>query len=138
MIDLTHYSKEVEIINDFSLWKSNVTKYCETDCVSLYQIMIQFLPRGPELVFSKWNLFIEFYPTTASLSFGLFRKHYLNEFEIPIYKGKVFEFLRQSFSGGSTEMYKPYLEILTVMMLILYTQVKWLIIIFQLVLHINL
>lgn len=101
MSDLSHYSKEVEIINDFSLWKSKVIKYCEIDCITLYQIVMNFR----ELVFDKWDLFIDNYPTTSSLAFGIFRKHYLNEFEIPIYKGKVFDFLRSSFTGGSTEMY---------------------------------
>lgn len=104
MIDLSHYSKEVEIINNFPLWNSKIIKYCEIDCITLYQIIMNFR----ELVFDKWDLFIDIYPTISSLAFGIFRKHYLNEFEIPIYKGKVFDFLRSSFTGGSTEMYRPY------------------------------
>lgn len=104
MCDLTHYNKDVEIINEISLWKENVIKYCETDCISLYQILIKFR----DLVFNKWDLFIENYPTTPSLSFGIFRRHYLQDNVIPIYKGKVFDFLRESFTGGSTEMYRPH------------------------------
>ncbi len=104
MLDLSHYSKEVLLIQDFNQWKTKVTNYCETDCVSLYQILIKFR----ELVFHKWDLFIENYPTTPSLAFGIYRRHYLEDKIIPIYKGKVFDFLRNSFTGGSTEMYRPY------------------------------
>lgn len=104
MKDLTHYNKEVEIISSFDDWKDKIRKYCETDCISLYQIIIKFRI----LVFEKWHLFIENYPTTPSLAFAIFRRHYLEDGLLPIYKGKVFDFLRASFTGGSTEMYKPY------------------------------
>lgn len=75
MKDLSHYSKDVLLITDFQVWKDKVTNYCETDCVSLYQIIIKFR----DLVYD-------------------------------IYKGKVFNFIRESFTGGATEMYKPYGE----------------------------
>lgn len=104
MEDLSHYNKEILCIPDFNLWKDKVTSYCEIDCISLYQIMIKFR----ELVFNKWNLFIDNYPTTPSLSFAIFRRHYLEDDIIPIYKGKIFNFLRESFTGGATEIYKPY------------------------------
>ena len=97
MKDISHYNKEVILISDFNLWKNKVIKYCETDCISLYQILLKFR----ELVFIKWDLFIENYPTTPSLSFGLFRRHYLHDEVIPIYKGKIFDFLRESFTPFS-------------------------------------
>ena len=106
MKDLSHYSKDVLLITDFQVWKDKVTNYCETDCVSLYQIIIKFR----DLVYDKWELYIENYPTTPSLSFAIYRRHYLEDGIIPIYKGKVFNFLRESFTGGATEMYKPYGE----------------------------
>ena len=134
MDDLSHYSKEIILIQDFIIWKDKVTKYCEIDCISLYEIMIKFR----ELVFNKWELFIENYPTTPSLAFAIFRRHYLNDGTIPIYKGKVFDFLRQSFTGGSTEMYKPYGENINCYDAnSLYPSVI-IIINFQLVLHLNL
>ncbi len=106
MATISHYSKDVLLIPDFMVWKNKVTNYCETDCVSLYQILISFR----ELVFHKWELFTENYPTTPSIAFAIFRRHYLEDNIIPIYKGKVFNFLRESFTGGSTEMYRPYGE----------------------------
>ena len=104
MMDISHYNKDIVLISDFEMWKENIIKYCETDCISLYQIIIKFR----DLVFNKWDLFIENYPTTPSLSFGIFRRHYLEDNVIPIYKGKIFDFLRASFTGGSTEMSRPY------------------------------
>ena len=85
MKDLSHYRKDILIISDFNSWKDKVTMYCETDCISLYQIMIKFR----ELVFFKWDLFIESYPTTPSLAFAIFRRHYLKDGTIPIYRGKI-------------------------------------------------
>lgn len=48
------------------------------------------------------------FPTLPSLAFAIYRSHYLKDIQIPITKGKVFDFIQQSFTGGSTEMYIPY------------------------------
>ena len=42
MQDLSHYSKDIEQISDFNLWKSKVQNYCEVDCISLYQVITKF------------------------------------------------------------------------------------------------
>lgn len=41
--DISHYTKEVEIIKDLDLWKSKVQLYCETDCIALYQVLVKFI-----------------------------------------------------------------------------------------------
>ena len=104
MEDLSHYSKDIDRIDDLNIWKDKVMKYCNDDCISLYQVLIKFR----ELVFNNWNINIDKYPTTPSLAFAIFRGHYLRENEIPLTRGKVFNFIRESFTGGSTEMYKPH------------------------------
>ena len=52
MKDLSHYNKDIEIINDFGEWRSKVIDYCEVDCISLYQIIMKFR----ELIFDHFNL----------------------------------------------------------------------------------
>ncbi len=99
-----HYSKEVEQINDIDIWKIKIVDYCERDCISLYQVLIEFR----KLVFNQWSILIDKYPTTPSLAFAIFRTHYLSENTIPLTKGDTFDFIRESFTGGSTEIYKPY------------------------------
>jgi hypothetical protein len=42
------------------------------------------------------------------LAFAIYRKCYLKDNLIPISEGEVFDFIRKSFTGGATDMYKPY------------------------------
>lgn len=104
MNDLTHYSKEILKISDFMEWKNKIQKYCEVDCISLHQVILKFRI----LVYDKFKIDILNYPTIPSLSFAIFRMHYLKENTIPLTKNKVFEFIKESFTGGRTDVYKPY------------------------------
>lgn len=103
MADLSHYNKDIERIEDFNLWKNKIQKYCEVDCISLHQVLIKFRT----LIIQKFNIDILKYPTVPSLAFAIFRMHYLKENTIPITSGKVFDFIKQSFTGGRTDMYRP-------------------------------
>jgi hypothetical protein len=105
--DISHYNKEVKIINDLKQWKIEIQNYCETDCIALYQILIKFRL----LVYEKFKVNIDNHPTIPSVAFAIFRTHYLKENSIPLIKGreaKIFDFIHDSFTGGSTEMYIPY------------------------------
>ena len=66
---ISHYNKKVEIITNYNEWKNKINKYCENDCISLYDVLIKFR----ELVFKNWQLDIEKYPTTPSLAFAIYR-----------------------------------------------------------------
>ena len=119
--DIDYQGKEVLKIDDFNLWKSTLIDYCENDCKVLHQVLIKF----KELVFSNWGINIEKYPTTPSLAFAIFRKDYMPENTIPITSGNIFNFIKKSFTGGSTDMYIPPpsgggVKILDVTMLTLY------------------
>jgi hypothetical protein len=96
--------KKIELINNYNEWKIKVQKYCEIDCISLYDVLIKFR----ELIFNNWELDMESYPTTPSLAFAIYRKCYLKENLIPITEGEIFDFISKSFTGGSTDMFKPY------------------------------
>jgi hypothetical protein len=101
--DLSSFTKEVVNYTDFKLWKSAIKDYCEVDCISLYQVLANF----KDLVYENWQVNIEDYPTTPSLAFAIFRSHYLEDNTIPLTHDDVFKFIKTSFTGGSTEMYKP-------------------------------
>ena len=101
--NINHYNKEVLLISNFNEWKELITEYCNHDCIILYQILNQF----KSLVFKRWKLNIEDYPTISSLSFAIFRAHYLKYNTIPITSGKVFDFIKESYTGGSTDIYIP-------------------------------
>ena len=103
MTDLSHYNKDIERISDFNLWKIKIQKYCEVDCIALHQVLVKF----NSLIHEKWGLNINKYPTIPSLAFAIYRTHYMSEGLIPLTNGQVFDFIKESFTGGSTEMYIP-------------------------------
>jgi len=104
MNDISHYSKDILKLNNFLEWKDLIQKYCETDCISLHQILIKFRM----LIHENFGLLIDKYPTTPSLAFAIFRSKYLKKDMIPIINGEIDKFIRGSFTGGSTEMIIPY------------------------------
>ena len=86
--------------------KSESVKYCQQDCVTLHQILIKF----NQLIFSKWSLNINNYPTLPSLAFGIFRSNFLEENTIPKFTGQMYYDIKKSFLGGHTDLYIPYGE----------------------------
>ena len=99
-----------EYLNYFSNFKNiswnlrnETVKYCEIDCVSLYQILIKF----NELIFEKFEINIHKYPTLSSLAFAIFRTHFLEKDTIPQLTGQVANDIRMSYTGGAVDMYIP-------------------------------
>lgn len=86
--------------------KEEAIKYCELDCITLYLILIKF----NILIFNKWNLNINNYPTLPSLAFALFRAHYLKENTVVDISGKIYKDIKQSYTGGAVDMYIPQKE----------------------------
>jgi hypothetical protein len=103
------------------LWsfKEEAIKYCNLDCISLYQILIKF----NKLIFEYFKINIIKYPTLSSLAFGIFRTHFLISKEdvnmdkdgkpaithskVHMLSGKISNSIRQGYTGGSTDMYIP-------------------------------
>ena len=89
------------------LWdnlKSEAIKYCETDCISLYQILLKF----NSLIFENFSKNIHRYPTLPSLAFAIFRSNFMDEENIPKLTGNIEFDIRQGYTGGSTDMFIPY------------------------------
>jgi len=109
-------------------FKEEAIAYCNIDCIALYQILVKF----NSLIFDHFKINITKYPTLSSLAFALFRIHYLVKDEDisrqrrdifdkdgkiikPIYSkihmlsGKIADNIRQSYTGGSVDMYIPKL-----------------------------
>lgn len=90
------------ITNKWNLREETI-KYCLLDCVVLYQILSKF----NELIFTKWNLNVHRFPTLSSLAFGIFRAHYLGEHKIPKLGGDIYDFIKQAYTGGRVDVFKP-------------------------------
>jgi len=100
-IDYINYKKDFKNIN-WSL-RDETIKYCNNDCIILYQIIAKF----NTLIFEKFNVNIHRFPTLSSLALGIYRCNYLKDFKIPIISGKLFSDIRQTYTGGSTVMFLP-------------------------------
>jgi len=63
-----------------------------------------------KLIFDKFKLNINKYPTLSSLSFGIFLTKYLNNLKIsiPMLSGQINKDIRLSYTGGSTDMFIPH------------------------------
>lgn len=92
-----------EIKSDNWNLKEEAIKYCIQDCITLYQIIYKFA----KLIFSKWNVNLNKYPTLPSLAFAIYRSNFMKEFTIPKISGKMYEDIKQSYTGGHTDTYKP-------------------------------
>lgn len=88
-----------------NIWslKDETIKYCEMDCIALYNVLVNF----NQLIFDEFNLNIVNYPTLSSLAFGIFRSNFLKENnQIPLVSGSMLNDIRQGYYGGHTEVYQ--------------------------------
>lgn len=87
------------------LWNLEVetVKYCEIDCISLYQIIFKF----NELIFEHFKINIHKYPTLSALAFAIYRTSFMSNNEIPQLSGQIANDIRQSYTGGAVDMYIP-------------------------------
>jgi len=92
-------------IENYNIWnlRDETIKYCEIDCISLYQVIIKF----NELIFELFNINIYKYPTLSSLAFAIYRTVFLENNTIPQLSGQVAKDIRQSYTGGAVDMYIP-------------------------------
>jgi hypothetical protein len=85
--------------------RKETTLYCELDVKILYQIIEKF----SEEIFELFQINIMKYPTLPSLAFAIYRSKFLsNKTKIPIFTGNMFEFMKDGYTGGHVDVYKPY------------------------------
>lgn len=83
--------------------KQETIKYCELDCISLFQIILKF----NNMIFNLFNLNIHKFPTLPSLAFAIYRSNFMRENIIPQLSGKIANDIRKSYTGGAVDMYIP-------------------------------
>lgn len=76
------------------------------DCVALYQILIKY----GNIIYDMWNIDIKHTPTLPALCFKIYRAKYMPKDTIPVITGIPYRDIKQSYTGGSTDMYIPYGE----------------------------
>nr|YP_009487230.1 hypothetical protein [Russula abietina]AWB36132.1 hypothetical protein [Russula abietina] len=98
--DYNNYKKSFN--NNWNL-KYEVVKYCEIDCISLYQVITKF----SNLIFSLFSKNIDNYPTLPSLAFAIFRSNFMDENSIPQISGQISKNIRKGYTGGAVDVYIP-------------------------------
>nr|AWX52937.1 hypothetical protein [Lactarius sp. (in: basidiomycete fungi)] len=102
-ISKEEYQNYISEFNSNWILRNETIKYCEIDCISLYQVIFKF----SELIFSLFGKNIHKYPTLPSLAFAIFRSNFMGENTIPQLSGQIAKDIRQGYTGGSVDMYIP-------------------------------
>ena len=84
--------------------KEIAIKYCENDCIALYQTIMNF----SNLIFNQFNINVSSISTLPSLAFKIFRANYLaKNIKLPVIAGKIYSDISQAYYGGHCDIYKP-------------------------------
>jgi len=86
--------------------RTETIKYCEQDCKTLYQIINIFQIK----ILKLFRLDVLKYPTLSALAFAIFRSKFLKDAKISIIEGELFNELKEAYTGGAVDVYKPYSE----------------------------
>jgi DNA polymerase type B, organellar and viral len=102
-INLKNYKNYISSHN--SLWnlKNESIRYCNLDCISLYQIIFKF----NQMIFDLFGKNVHHYPTLPSLALGIFKSNFMEKENIPQLAGKIADDIRSGYTGGATDMYIP-------------------------------
>lgn len=102
-IDINDYNEYCKPFKGNWSLRDETIKYCENDVLSLYSIIKEF----QKTIFKLFQADINNYPTLSSLAFAIYRMNYIKNFKIPMIGGELYANLRNSYTGGSVDIYKP-------------------------------
>ena len=107
-VNLEQYNSYFELYNSLGLkdkwsFKNEAIAYCVKDCVSLHEVITKF----SSMIWDLFKVNITKYPTISSLTFAIFRTHFLKKDTIPMISGQVFKDIKESYTGGAVDMYLP-------------------------------
>ena len=102
-IKLPEYNEYKNQFNNNWNLKNETIKYCNIDCISLYQVIFKF----NTLIFNLFSKNVHNYPTLPSLAFAIFRSNFMTENSVNQLSGQIAKDIRQSYTGGAVDMYIP-------------------------------
>jgi hypothetical protein len=102
-ISLSEYNKYISTYTGKWSLREETLKYCDSDVRCLWQIIRKFQVG----IFNKFEVDVNNYPTLSSLAFTIYRVKYLKEDTIPCITGALYNELKESYTGGSVDVYKP-------------------------------
>lgn len=88
-------------------FKNELIDYCERVVISLFQVIYKFR----KLIFDLFRIDVLRFPTISSLAFGIFRSNFLlKDIKIPLIFNEIYKYIKDSYTGGSVDVFKPYGE----------------------------
>ena len=100
-------------VKDYNQYKNNYNKwyleneillYCENDVKCLWHVIKKFQKN----IYKRYMIDINNYLTLPSLTLGIYRTQYLKENTIPKIIGLMYWDIKQSYTGGSVDVYKTF------------------------------
>lgn len=99
-----NFKKDFEECKTPWILKKEIVKYCEQDVTALLKVLESF----KKLLLNDFLVDMTGYPTLPSITFALFRGHYLPvDVKIPIITGAVYADISNAYMGGICEAYTP-------------------------------
>ena len=104
-ITIENYKLLVEEYKD-KVWnfKEEAIKYCQLDCISLYDLISSF----NNLIFNEFNVNSNKCLTLPSLAMKIFKSKYMPKDSIYQLLGNIEKDIRSSYTGGAVDMYIPH------------------------------
>lgn len=93
--------------NKMWIFRDESIKYCKLDCQCLYEILTKF----NSLIFNEFNINIHKLLTLPALTMRIFLSKYMPTNSIYQLHGIVEKNIRQSYTGGSVDLYIPHNKI---------------------------
>ena len=85
-------------------FKEEAIKYCKLDCATLHQILVQF----NLLIFTHFKVNIINSLTLPALAMRIYKIHFMPKDTIYQLLGKPEQDIRESYTGGAVDVYKPH------------------------------
>lgn len=101
--EYNNYSKNYN--KDWNL-KLETINYCNQDVISLFQVINKF----SNIIFEEVRIDVLNYPTLPSLALAIYRCCFLKDFDIPILTGNIYNDIKNSYTGGSVDVFIPFGE----------------------------
>jgi hypothetical protein len=104
-LSISQYLQASQIFNN-QIWdfKDQAIKYCNLDCLILYEILIKF----NELVFNEFKIDISKVLTLPALAMRVYKTNFMPDTKIYQLHGKVEQDIRDSYTGGAVDVYIPH------------------------------
>lgn len=101
---ITDYKEYCQRFSENWSLKDEAIKYCEKDCISLFEVIVNFGNK----IYELFKVNIDKCPTLPSLTFRIFRTCFLSKgVRIPILADRIYKDISKAYFGGHVDMYIP-------------------------------